>query len=169
VLICEILPPFSNICRSLLHFWTKMWQIKKNEGSACDIYVCEILCVGDIYVCETCWCGAIYEICGVSKNTMILWCICDINDISLVCLDGITKTNKKGDFGHSTECYTQCLCRVKWPYHSTNRAHMGTDKASLSSAMVLAQKLHLLLLNQIHIFMADEIQTRNLSLTYNLL
>jgi hypothetical protein len=46
---------------------------------------------------------------------------------------------------------------------------MGTGKASLSSAMVLQQKVHLSLLNQIHVFMADEIRTRNLSLTYNLL
>jgi hypothetical protein len=33
--------------------------------------------------------------------------ICDIYDVSFVCLDGIGKTNKKVCTGHFAECYTR--------------------------------------------------------------
>jgi hypothetical protein len=69
-------------------------------------------------------------------------------------MDGIVKTNKMGYSGHFAECNTrqrstlpsvkvislgkEALCRVSRSYHSAKKAHLGTGKASLLSAVALA-------------------------------
>ena len=58
-----------------------------------DIYVCEILGVGDIYVCETCWHGAICKICGVgdTSDDSVMYMM---SIIYIFCLFGWNNENK---------------------------------------------------------------------------
>jgi hypothetical protein len=57
--------------------------------------------------------------------------------ISFVCLDGIAKTNKKGYTGHFVECNTRQRSTLPSVLVIAKKAHLGTGKASLMSAMTL--------------------------------